>query len=178
MNILIRGIGKDSLDIPLKPNLHVGQSPFVDSDTASGANLVLHQFSFDLAASHPDALQPLRRDLYRDQRHFCRCRRRGSGRRILREGIRRLGSRIPRRFRCPRMKPQGNEKYREHGVSNQCQQEPCAIGFHLFAPSPRNDSPVSCSICASAVSRSAMLLQYSSSKWRTSRNEVSSAGKS
>jgi len=58
------GIGKDFGYTP-EPNLHVGQSPFVDSDTASGANLVLHQFSFTSRFS-PDALQPLRRDLYRD----------------------------------------------------------------------------------------------------------------
>ena len=47
----------------------------------------------------------------------------------------------------------------KHNVPNQCQQEPCAIAFHLFASSPRNDSPVSCSSRAMAVSYSATFCQ-------------------
>jgi Barrel-sandwich domain of CusB or HlyD membrane-fusion len=135
--------------------------PLFNSNISGGANLVRDRFPFDLAGLHPDTLQPLWGNLDRNEQDFGRCRGCGhrAAHRILCGRIFLFGFRIRWRLCSAIVQPQSNEHDSENYVSDECQQKPCAIRFHRFAPSSRSESPVICSSRAMAVSYSAMFCQ-------------------
>ena len=135
---MICGVGKDLLDLAGESNLNVSQPGFIHCDVAGRANLVFDWLALDHAGLHSDALQSLRRDLNWHQAALpsLQALRPSSCRSNLArwKSPSVVAPPLPSLALESVVQPESRQDRDENDVPSECQQEACAIGFHLFRP--------------------------------------------